>query len=637
MLSEETNVPRSIVVSDADRCAQAIVDRVGYDLRLAVPMSIGKPILIVDALYRLAEADRRVQLTIFTGLTLTLPRPRSSLERRFAEPLLDRLFSSCIAPLYAAAVRQGRLPPNIQVHEFFLLAGRSLANTLAQQSYISLNYSQVAGHLERVQTNVFAQLVAPHPSAARVSLSSNPDVTLDILPYVASRRAHEPTVFAVELNENLPYMTGEAEIERAQIDMVLEPAHPHYGLFAPPKQPVSLADYAMALHAATLVKDGGTLQIGIGAFSDALAHALVLRHTDNATFRDLLNKLGTALPEWSALDHFQVGLYGCSEMLVDGFLALKKAGILKRRVPTADGKTALMHAGFFIGNKTFYDHLRAMPDEELAEICMTAISFTNTLAGDSARKRADRRHARFINTAMTATLLGAVSSDTLEDGRVVSGVGGQHDLVSVAHQLEDARAIIAVRSRRHLRHGLQSNIVWTYANATVPRALRDVIVTEYGVADIRGKSDRDTIAAMICVADGNFQDQLKASAQRAGKIEDSFSLPSHAAANRLERLEEALGPARRAGLLPAFPLGSDMTDVEESLTNPLLALKRAPYPELLRILLAGSSRRPPIASETAALERMGLAAPRNLKERALRALVLGAVRRHSLAIDPDID
>src|SRR5262249_2015398 len=206
----------------------------------------------------------------------------------------------------------------------------------------------------------------------------------------------------------------------------------------------------------------------------------------------------------------------------------------------------------------------------------------------------------------------------------------------MAHQLEDARAIIAVRSRRHLRHRLQSNIVWTYANATLPRALRDVIVTEYGVADIRGKSDRDTIAAMICVADGNFQHQLKASAQRAGKIERSFSLPSHAAANRLQRLQEALGPAlgpgRGGGLLPAFPLGSDMTDVEESLTNPLLALKRAPYPELLRIFLAGSSRRPPIASETVALERMGLAAPRNLKERALRALVLGAFPPHPLPI-----
>src|SRR5262249_61590337 len=133
---------------------------------------------------------------------------------------------------------------------------------------------------------------------------------------------------------------------------------------------------------------------------------------------------------------------------------------------------------------------------------------------------------------------------------------------------------------------LQSNIVWDSGNATLPRALRDVIVTEYGIADIRGKSDRDTIAAMICVADGNFQHQLKASAQRAGKIERSFSLPSHAAANHLDRLEEALGRARAAGLLPAFPLGSDMTAVEESLTHPLLPLQPPPSPPPLPTLLA---------------------------------------------------
>ena len=80
-----------------------------------------------------------------------------------------------------------------------------------------------------------------------------------------------------------------------------------------------LADYAMALNAATLIKDGGTLQIGIGAFSDALAHALVLRHTDNAAFRDLLDKLGTPLPEWAELGPFSVALYGCSDMSSTAF------------------------------------------------------------------------------------------------------------------------------------------------------------------------------------------------------------------------------------------------------------------------------------------------------------------------------
>src|SRR5262249_7068165 len=143
------------------------------------------------------------------------------------------------------------------------------------------------------------------------------------------------------------------------------------------------------------------------SFSDALTHALVLRHTNNAAFRALLDKLGTPLPDWAEAGPFSIGLYGCSEMLVDGFLALKEAGVLKRRVPTADGKSALLHAGFFLGNQGFYRRLHDMPAEELDELRMTAISYTNTLTGDVERKRAERAHARFINTAMTVTLLGS--------------------------------------------------------------------------------------------------------------------------------------------------------------------------------------------------------------------------------------
>jgi hypothetical protein len=75
--------------------------------------------------------------------------------------------------------------------------------------------------------------------------------------------------------------------------------------------------------------------------------------------------------------------------------------------------------------------------------------------------------------------------------------------------------------------------------------------------------------------------------------------------------------------------------VEETLAHPLLALKRAPYGELLRIFLAGASSAP-TAMEMPALERLGLAAPAGLGERGLRALVVGTLRRHSLAVDPDV-
>jgi len=614
--------------SDPVRCAEAIVDRAGRDLALAIPIGIGKPVQLANALYRLAEADRSLRLRIFTGLTLVRPAYRTSLERRFVEPLLDRLFGTYPDVDYIKALRGDGLAPNIEVTEFFLQAGAWIGNARVQQSYTSLNYSQVAAHLERVGTNVFAQLVAPHPQGQnRISLSSNTDVTLDMRPYVAARRsAGQPLALAVEVNANLPYMPGEAEIDLSEVDVVLEAEPPHYDLFAPPKEPVSLTDYAMALYAAALVRDGGTLQIGIGSFSDALAHALILRHTRNRDFRLLLDQLGVPLPPGVQLAPFRTGLYGCTEMLVDGFLALMRAGILCRRVSGADGRDAILHAGFFVGSQAFYRELRELPRETLDLIAMTGIAFTNTLAGDEATKRAQRRDARFVNTAMVATLLGAVSSDQLEDGRVISGAGGQHDLVAMAHALDGARSIIGLRSTRRQDRRTVSNIVWRYANTTVPRTLRDIVVTEYGIADLRGKSDRDVIVEMLKVADGAFQSGLIEAAKRAGKLERSFDLPPTPAGNRAERIASALAPARRDGLLPAFPLGTEMTEVEQALAGSLTSLKSAGYGDVLRMLWAGILRSPE-AGERSALERMSLTSAVTLRERAMRALVLGALRR----------
>jgi hypothetical protein len=228
---------------------------------------------------------------------------------------------------------------------------------------------------------------------------------------------------------------------------------------------------------------------------------------------------------------------------------------------------------------------------------------------------------------MTATLLGAVSSDALDDGRVVSGPGGQHDLVSMAHDLEGARSVIALRSTRRQDRRTRSNILWTYGNATVPRHLRDIIVTEHGIADLRGKSDRDCIAAMLAVTDSAYQPRLQRQAQDAGKLERSFSLPAQASRNRPERIEAALGAARRQGLLPVFPLGTEMTQVEQSLAQALIGLKSAGPADLVRTLAAGLFDWRLAPGEGAALERLDLAAPAKLTDYALRALVVGALRR----------
>ncbi len=133
---------------------------------------------------------------------------------------------------------------------------------------------------------------------------------------------------------------------------------------------MTLAHHACALHIARLVKDGGTLQIGIGWLGDAIAWALILRHRRNAAFRELAGRLDSAGDD--GLAPFGEGLYGVTEMFADAFLELYRAGILKRR--DADG--VLLHAGFFLGPKDFYRALRDMPEAERAAFHMTRISFT---------------------------------------------------------------------------------------------------------------------------------------------------------------------------------------------------------------------------------------------------------------------
>ena len=132
-----------------------------------------------------------------------------------------------------------------------------------------------------------------------------------------------------------------------------------------------------------------------------------------------------------------------------------------------------------------FEYARALDETERRGIRMSRISFTNNLLGGEADKRDQRRDARFVNTAMMMSLLGAAVSDALEDGRVVSGVGGQYNFVAMAHALPDGRSVILARSTRGAGRALESNIVWDYGSLTIPRHLRDVVVTEYGVADLR--------------------------------------------------------------------------------------------------------------------------------------------------------
>ena len=608
---------------DPDRIAEAIIARVGKKIVLALPLGLGKANHVANALFGRAAADPSIDLRIFTALTLEKPRGKGDLERRFVAPIAERLFAGYPELAYATALHDGTLPANVKVDEFFLAAGTRLGIPAAQQSYICANYTHALRYVLDRGVNVAAQLVAKRGQgeATRLSLSCNPDLTLDLLACRA-RKACD-FLFVGEVNSELPFMPGDAEIAPGEVDLMLEAPATDFPLFAPPREPIDLAEYAIGLNAARTVADGGTLQLGIGLLGDAVTHALILRHLHTAEFRSLVARLDPADCAPAALCEsapFATGLYGVSEMFVEGFLDLKRAGVLKREV---DG--ALLHAAFFLGSRAFYRALREMPQAELAKLRMGAVSFVNELYGDEAAKRRARVKARFINNAMMATLLGTVVSDALENGQVVSGVGGQYNFVAQGFALEGARSIIVLRATRTAKRRTSSNILWNYGHTTIPRHLRDVVVTEYGIADLRGKTDRDVIAAMLAIADSRFQEELLRRAKDAGKIEKSFELPAACRDNTPERIARALEGARERGLLPPFPFGSDFTATEERLIPALTLLRAAPPLRLARVLARGLFSPAPAKEVRECLVRMGLARPSGPKQRAQAALLRAAL------------
>jgi acyl-CoA hydrolase len=183
-------------------------------------------------------------------------------------------------------------------------------------------------------------------------------------------------------------------------------------------------------------------------------------------------------------------------MFVNGLLVLAEAGLLRR---PAD-EQGVLHGGFSSA-RSVLPALARMPLEQRAQFAMTRISFINELYGQEALKRRQRRDARFINTAFGMTLLGAGVADQLEDGRVLSGVGGQYNFVAQGHALEGGRSILLLRSWREAGGEVSSNLFWTYGHCTIPRHLRDIVVTEYGIADLRGQTDSEVIARLLAISD----------------------------------------------------------------------------------------------------------------------------------------
>jgi hypothetical protein len=254
---------------------------------------------------------------------------------------------------------------------------------------------------------------------------------------------------------------------------------------------------------------------------------------------------------------------------------------------------------------------------------MTRIDFINQLYGNEDLKRAQRRKARFMNTTMIMTLLGAAASDALESGQVVSGVGGQYNFVAMSHALPDARLIMMLRATHDNKDGLKSSIVWNYGNVTIPRHLRDVVITEYGIAELRGQPDGEVVKRLLAIADSRFQDDLVRQAKANGKLAADYEVPERYRNNTPHAIAERLQPWAEAGLLPDFPFGTDLTDDELHIVRALKKLKHATRHPAELVSMAVRSLWEGKEAPRAYLERMGLADAHSFKDLFVRRLFAG--------------
>jgi acyl-CoA hydrolase len=615
-----------------EQVVERTISRVGKHIVLGLPLGLGKPNRLINAFYHRACTESDIRLDIVTALSLDVPQSAHWLQARMMDPILERQFGADYPRLqYLIDLHAEGLPANISVTEFYFQSGAALGNPAMQRHYISSNYTHVARDLLDRGINVVAQLAAG-PEAGHYSLSSNPDVSLDLKKLAAANGRSILTLG--HLHPDLPFMHGDAVVAADFFDEIIEadPAQPLFGL---PRMPVSLQDHAVGFHASRLIADGGTLQIGIGSLSDALVHSLILRHQHNSRYRELLARLDIERLELEEDGRLEAGLYGASEMFMDGFMHLYKAGILSREVfddlatqqranrgeqLEQAGTGALMDGGFFLGSLEFYEFLRGLDASERPRFRMHGVGRINQLyGGNEALEIAQRRHARFVNTCMMVTATGAAVSDGLKDHQVVSGVGGQYNFVAMAHAMEDGRSALMLRAARGEGAARMSNIVWEYPHVTIPRHLRDLVVTEYGLADLRGKTDEECIKALVGIMEAPFQEALVERAKSCGKLDRHWRIPDSARGNTPAALRERFAPYAKD--FPDYPFGSDFTELEQRLIPALGKLKMLAdsKPRMLAALWRG---RP--ARHRDALARLALDQPGNLRER-LYARLLASV------------
>ncbi|ABD68467.1 acetyl-CoA hydrolase/transferase [Rhodoferax ferrireducens T118] len=331
--------------------------------------------------------------------------------------------------------------------------------------FIPSYFSEMPSLIERGQipADVVFSLASPMDQHGYFSLSLGADYTMAA---VAKARA-----VVLEVNPNVPFAYGNCHVHISQVAALVESSEPVMEVGLPKIGPVQVA---IGKYVADMIDDGSTLQIGYGGIPDAVVMQLTHKH--------------------------DLGVH--TEMIGDGILTLVESGAVTNRKKTyLPGK---MIATFALGSKKLYQFMDHNPALEIHPV-----DFTNDpyLAAKNDKLMA-------INATLQIDLLGQCGSESL--GSVpYSGTGGQADFVRAANRSRGGKAFIVLPSTA--QNDRITRIVPTLAPGThMSTSKNDInyVVTEFGVAQLRGKSAKQRAQEMISIAHPDFRAELTAAAQQ---------------------------------------------------------------------------------------------------------------------------
>lgn len=428
-----------------------------------------KFITIEEALSKVKSGD-----IIVTGLGAAEAGAFMGQLHTIANQVEDVMVTNCL-PMHPSEIYKPEYKDTFCVEGWFYAPALRKAHGQGNMSFIP-NHLHLAAtkRLHHVKPNIF------------VGASTMPDkhgyVSLSLSNTYEKRMLEAADLVILEVNPNMPYTFGDVQVPVSDIDYMVEV---DYLPPVMPDAPFSEKDKVIGQYIADLVPDGACIQLGIGGIPNAVADAL-------RTKKDL-------------------GVH--TEMLTTGMMKLAKMGVITGKCKQAErGK---MVTTFAMGTPELYEFLDHNPS-----VCIMDGAWTND---PYVIARNDNQIS--INTTLEVDLTGQCASESL-GSRQFSGTGGQADTAIGAQMSKGGKSIIALYSTAMVkgadgeRHEVSKIVPQLMMGATVSLSRNDVdiVVTEYGMAELRGTSIRDRVERLIAIAHPDFREQLWEQALEIGIV-----------------------------------------------------------------------------------------------------------------------